>query len=311
MYKLLRFYNQNRFKIWIAIVVIIFVVALTRILNYSIKEQDEKIENNNEVSKNYKEQSKTITSDGGSVEASYQNTYGKTIDKFYKYCIDGEIEKAYDMLSKDMKNLKYPNMEIFKQQYFDSRFQGDMQYSFQSWSTGNNKNIYIVNIYENILATGKPKEENYIEEYITIVPEEDTYKVNIDGYIGRENINKKVQSELINIEVAYVDQYIDYEIYTFKVKNNTDKTILMDTRKNTKNTYIVDQNFNKYDALIYENTEESLKLKSQESKEVKIKFSDVYRASLKIKEINFNDIVDYEQYEVNKEVESEQIKIEL
>ena len=51
MYKLLRFYNQNRFKIWIAIVVIIFVVALTRILNYSIKEQDEKIENNNEVSK--------------------------------------------------------------------------------------------------------------------------------------------------------------------------------------------------------------------------------------------------------------------
>lgn len=311
MYKLLRFYNQNRFKIWIAIIVIIFIVALTRVLNYSIKEQDETIENSNGVSKDYKEQSKTITSDGGSVATAYKETYGKTIDKFYTHCINGEVEKAYDMLSKDIKNLKYQNETIFKQQYFDNRFQGDMQYSFQSWSTANNKYIYVANIYENMLATGKAKDENYIEEYITIVPEEDTYKINIDGYIGRENINNRTQLELINIEVAYVDQYVDYEIYTFKMKNNTDKEILLDTRENTKNTYIVDQNSNKYDALIYENTEDDLSLRPQESKEVKIKFSDVYRASLKIKEINFDNVVYRDEYVMNKEVQGEKIKIEL
>lgn len=308
MYKLLRFYNQNRFKIWIALFVIIFIIALTRILNHSIKEQDKLLEDNKStyISDEYEEQSKTITS-GGSVSKSYQKTYGNIIDKFYTYCINGEIEKAYDMLSKDMKNLKYENIEIFKQQYFDNRFKGDMQYSFQSWSTGNKKYIYVANIYENILSTGKSKDEDYIEEYITIVPEEDTYKINIDGYIGKENINKKVETELINIEVAYVEQYVDYEIYTFKIKNNADKQICLDNRENTKNTYIVDQNSNRYDSFIYENVEEDLILKPLESKEIKIKFSDVYRASLKIKEINFDNV----EYLENEEIKIEKIKIEL
>ena len=40
MYKLLRFYNQNRLKIWVSIIAIIFILAIIYILNNQIYENN-------------------------------------------------------------------------------------------------------------------------------------------------------------------------------------------------------------------------------------------------------------------------------
>jgi len=316
MYKLLRFYNQNRIKIWGMIIAIILLIAMIQVVNSAIKEQnianqqakEEETTLNNVVS--YDKQSESIIS-GGSVSKTYQEVFGDTINTFLTYCINNEIQKAYDMLSMDMKKIKYSTELSFAEGYCKDKFNGNMQYSFQSWSTANKKNIYVVNIYENMLATGKTSKESYIEDYITIVPEEDTYKINVDGYIGRNYINKEVKDENVNLKVIYVDQYMNYEIYTFQAKNNTNQSILLDPQENTKNTYIVDDKQNKFDALVYENKREDLTLGPQENKIIQIKFSDVYRTSLNIIQINFNKIVKKEEYLLNKKIKGKALKIEI
>ena len=317
MHKLLRFYNQNRIKIWAIIIAIVLLIAIIQILNSAAIQQNKDYLQNKEETEttlnnvvSYDKQSESIIS-GGSVKKTYQDKFGETINTFFNYCINNEIQRAYDMLSTNMKKIKYPTKESFEEEYCKNKFNSNMQYSFQSWSTANGKYIYVVNIYENMLSTGKTSKENYVEDYITIVPEEDTYKINVDGYIGRNYINKESSGEDVNLKVIYVDQYMNYEIYTFQTKNNTDKTIILDPQENTKNTYVVDDKGNKFDALVYENKKEDLILEPQENKIIQIKFSDVYRTSLNIKQINFTKIVEQEEYLINEEINGESLEIEI
>ena len=37
MYKLIRFYNQNRRKIWMTILIIVFIIGIIQLLNYLAK----------------------------------------------------------------------------------------------------------------------------------------------------------------------------------------------------------------------------------------------------------------------------------
>ena len=113
------------------------------------------------------------------------------------------------------------------------------------------------------------------------------------------------------MKLAYRDIYMDYELDTFYIKNNTDTTIMIDTMENTKNTYLLDSNKNKYDAFVYENKTEDMIFKANEVKNVTIKFNVAYREDLKIKKVYFSKIVNYDEYKNNKDVESKVINIEL
>ena len=105
MYRLFRFYNQNRKKIWLMIGIIAFVFLIIQLLNNIAKEQNEKdrqqhenIEStettfNNVVS--YDKQSESIISDD-KVSGEKKVTYGKLIDEFFTYCINHNPEKAYE-----------------------------------------------------------------------------------------------------------------------------------------------------------------------------------------------------------------------
>ena len=115
MHNLIRLYNQNRLKIWIIVIGIIIAITLVQIVNNAIKESNieknknliaqEQEKNNNQK---YTNESKSMVS-GGTVSESKQNTYGNLIDKFFTYCINGEPEKAYDLLSSDCKKVLYPS----------------------------------------------------------------------------------------------------------------------------------------------------------------------------------------------------------
>lgn len=314
MHKILRFYNRNRIKVWTIIIVIILGISLIQTLNKKTIEESKKGENQEETTLNnvvsYDKQSESIISQDN-VPRKYSDEIGEVIDNFFSYCCNHEPEKAYDMLTDDIKNLKYPNKEIFIKNYYNNKFDGNKEYSFKSWIAKKNSYTYLVNIYENMLSTGKSNNDEYIEDYITVVPSEDTYKINTDGYIGREFINKEAENENLNIKLSYKDIYMDYELGTFYVKNNTDDTIMLDTMENTKNTYLVDSNKNKYDAFVYENKTEDMILKSNQVKNVTIKFNVAYREDLKIKAVCFSKIVNYVEYNNNKESESRVIKIEL
>lgn len=310
MYKLFRFYNQNRKKIWLMIGIIVFVFLIIQLLNNIAKEQNEKdrqqqqnIENKETTFSNvvsYDKQSESIIS-GDKVSGKEKDTYGKLIDEFFTYCINHNPEKAYELLSNDIKNNMYESEALFESLYYSSKFEGNKQYSFQAWTTGINRNTYQVKIFDDMLSTGTAN-SSYVEDYVTIVKENESYKLNINNYIGKEVINAVAQNENISVQVTNKYIYKDYQVFDIVIKNNTDNKILLDTRESTKETYLIDNYDNKFEALLYENKENDLLISPNQKKKVQIKFNVVERENLEIKSINFDNIViNYEQYKLKHE----------
>lgn len=313
MHKLLRYYSQNRIKVWATILGIIFIILVIQVLN-NIEKEKRQNSNEEEVGEttsdvvSYHNESEMIIGNGEIPEV-YQEGFGSVIDEFYTYCINHQPEKAYELLAPDTKRVLYPTEKQFENLYYKEKFQGDKEYSFQAW-TKSSSDIYIyqVKIFENMLATGKYE---YMEDYVTIVPVADGYKLNINSYIGTRKINKKQGNELITVEISVADRYMEYEIYTLRIKNNTDQTILLDTRRETDTTYITDENRNQFEAFLYEKAEQDLILKPQESKTIQIKFNDSYQSDMNIMSMNFVDIVNYDDYTQNENIETYTLKIDI
>lgn len=302
MHKLLRYYSQNRLKIWATILGIIFLIVLIQVLNSMVKKENQTKEagettDNNVVS--YANESKSIISDDD-VSEVYQDEFGRIITEFFDYCTSNQIEEAYNMLSSECKKALYQTESIFRQSYINEKFEGDKDFSFQSWISSGSLYIYQVKIFDNMLSTGKANDE-YYEDYVTLVKEDDTYKLNVNSFIGKKDINEQFEENNIKISVVGAQTYMDYEIYEFNITNDTEKTIMLDSRQDTDTTYLVDSQENRYVALLNENTEDDLVIKPKETKNIKIRFNDTYRDGIRILGLRFDDIVlDYDSFLQNR-----------
>lgn len=314
MHKLLRFYNQNRLKIWAILLAVILGYALLQVLNNAIASRnteennnDQETTSNNVVS--YRNESESMVT-GGSVSDLYSDEIGAFINQFFSYCVNHEPQRAYEMVSNNTKQVLYQTEELFEKNYYENKFSGNKQFSFQSWSRSDTLYIYQVRIFDNMLATGQTS-DNYIEEYVTITVEEGSYKLNLNSYLGRKQLNVKDEDDDLSVQVVMVDRYLDYEVYTLNIQNKTDTTILLDTKRDTNSCYVLDSIGNKFEALLYENSDEDLEFSPNEMKTIQIRFSDAYREGLQIKSINFTDIVNSEEYLANNEIQGDSFKIEL
>ena len=314
MHKLWRFYNQNKLKVWAIVLAIILGWLMLQVVNNALKEANQTQENmnNEETTSNvvsYSNESQSIIS-GGSVSSKYSEDLAQIIDQFYTYCINHEPQRAYDMLSDDIKRIMYQTEELFEDLYYKDKFEGNKQFSFQAWTISNDIYIYQIRIFENMLSTGKT-DDDYIEDFATIVPDGGSYKLNVNSYIGTEVINQKSEDDRLSVEVGAVDKYIDYEIYTLRIKNKTNEDIILDTRRKTNTCYVEDNLGNKFEAVLYENNEEDLQFFSQESKTIKIKFSDSYRELMEIQSIHFEDIVNASEYSNDSNITGDTFEVQI
>ena len=313
MHKLLRYYNQNRLKIWAILLAIVLGYALLQVLNSAIANHNTEENNEQETTSNnvvsYRNESESMVT-GGRVSSTYSEKIGQVINQFFTYCVNHDPQRAYDMVSNNTKQVLYQTEELFEKNYYQNKFNGNKQFSFQSWSRTDTLYIYQVRIFDNMLATGQTS-DNYIEEYVTIAVEEGSYKLNLNSYLGRKQISVKNEDENLSIQVVMVDRYLDYEVYTLNVQNKTDSNILLDTKRKTNSCYVVDSMGNKFEALLYENSDEDLEILPNEMKTIQIRFNDAYREGLQIKSINFTDIVNSEEYLANNEIQGNNFEVEL
>ena len=319
MNNLSRFYNKNRIQIFIILIIIIFAYFCIQTLNNSVKEDNERqnlantLANTNETTSEnnvYVNESYSMVT-GGTVSQGYNNIFSSLVDNFFKSCIEGNPEKAYALLSKDCKEIMFPTQSLFIKQYYESKFNTDKTYSFQSW-TSSDTAIYLVKIFDNMMSTGISSIDSYIQDYVSVVREDDSYKLNINNYIGRKTRNKISEQNGLKVVINYADIFMDYEIYSISITNNSENTILLDTRNNVDTIYVVDENGAAFEALLYENRQDDLIIEPKESKNIKIKFSNSYREKSRTKEIIFSDIVpNYEEYLNEGENYNERYSIEI
>lgn len=314
MNRLIRFYNKNRKIIWMYILIIVAGITLLQILNSYAKVVNE---NNN------KRQVSSVTTKKDSIKQNYSITNNETIDKnandvlvekidsFIKYCNNGFIEQAYNLLSDDCKSELYKTKEEFKEKYYKNIFNQKRIYEAQLWITDGKRYTYRITLVEDMITTGKV---NYlaIEDYYTLVYENGMYKLNINKFVGTEKITKEAVGKGVTIALQERKVYIDYEEYVFNIKNKTDNIIMLESREHSDNVYVEDKNEVQYIAHMYELTDEEIKVNPKTEKNVTIRFERIYKPSIKDKKIVFKDIVlDYKNYIKNKNSQRLELYVEI
>lgn len=315
MYKLIRFYNQNRRKILIIILIIVFILGIIQLLNYFSKinvigKETQNIELNN------KETNQGLVSDksaisGQSVSSTKLKKDADIIYEFVEYCNKGDIDSAYGILTNECKENMFPTIEDFNNIYYSKLFDGYKTYTMENWSG----NTYQVRFTGDILSTGDLSNNVTKQDYITVVKKDEETKLNINNYVGRTNSNKVTEYKNIKVTVKNIDTYMDYEIYNLSIQNNSENTILLDTSDDTKSVYLLDSKDMKYYFYSNEIIENRLIVKSKFTNNLQIKFSNSYSSSRNIEKLVFSKLVlnydEYKSLENKEEYEFNQFRINI
>lgn len=305
MYKLIRFYNQNRKNIIKVILIIAFIILVIQLLNWlaKINKQSEE-EKNNTIEKT--ETINEIVSDkslisGESLSSTKLEDDIEIINQFVTYCNEKNINSAYELLTDECKEEMFPTIEDFYNIYYSKLFDGDKKmHTIENW-TGN---TYQVRYTGDILSTGNLNNDETRQDYITIVKENSEKKLNINNYIKRTNLNKATEYKDIKITVTNIDTYMDYEIYNLTIENNSKNDILLDTNDDTKSIYLLDSKDMKYYFYSNEIIENRLLVKSNLKNSLKIKFSNSHSSSRRIESLVFSKLIlNYKEY---KELENKE-----
>ena len=314
MGNLRRYYYANKTKIWKGVLIVAFILVIIQVLNYFAGRKNTNKTNtvSNNISTNITENTSLTTNKSslgtGTVSESKLKNDMKIIDEFLNLCNNKKFEDAYKLVSTDCKNNLFTTYEIFKKTYCDKIFNTYKTYTTENW----NGNTYKVRITEDPLATGKTSNDMSIQDYMTIVEENNEEKLNINNYIWRNKINAVNTKSNVKIEVISRDTFAEYEVYNIRVTNNSDKTLYLDDGEKTSTIYIEDSKGLKYNAASGEIIYSTLKIRPGSTVEYAIKYTNTYRASRKIKKLVFaNLILDYDKYIKNPNNYNEGIKYEV
>lgn len=310
------FLHENKYKILAIIIAIVLIFGAIKLLNAFAKkslEQKTQINENkvNSTSPIYTPQETIIS--GSNISEEKQKTNKQVMENFISYCNNKEIEKAYSLLTDECKEMVfYSDINNFANNYINRIYTTPKTYSMQSWVTGIGY-TYKVKILDDILSTGKVNESNVIEDYYTIVEQDDgELKLNISGYIGRKNINKQSTNSNITIVAESKDVYKDYEIYNFKVQNATQNAVMLDSKEATDTVYLKNTNESKFIGYVYEVEDSRLVVNAGYTKTIKIRFNKVVSNKIEIKSVSFDDIItNYDNYKstLNKKEYIDRLKI--
>lgn len=292
--KLRLLYNNNKDKIWMSIGIIIFVIVIIQIINYNIKKnREEELENYNissvENETYLPSQSSSVISDTKVSEATLKEDTN-IIDEFVNYCNSNNIESAYNLLSQDCKNEMFSTIDRFYDFYVKDIFTERRNYDLDTWSASPRRVTYRIKYQNDIMGTGTINDE-FIEDYITVVEENDEKKLNINEFINKVDINKS--SEINGLEATVVAKYYYYddEQVDITFKNNTEGQIVLDSKDDTETVYIKDKKGIKYPWFGNEIPNENLTLDAGESITLRLKFNKLYNENRVDDTINFTDVL--------------------
>lgn len=304
MFNLVRWYNQNRGKFWLVVLIILAIIFFVQVANnfykQSLYKNDDKSNTlptikdtiNNNISGKLESSNSLIG--GSNISDRDLEEHTSIIDEFMKYCNNGNIEEAYSLLTDECKEEIFPSLDSFKNKYYNNVFNTYKTYSLQNWF----EDTYKVKLIEDSLATGKlNSNSSYLQEYITIIKNGSQYKLNINDYVGRTVLDKNTTVKGITINVLKKETYMDYSEYTMKITNNTENTILLDNGEKTDSIYLLDKNNVKEYANTGEIIYSNLQLTPKASATYTFKFSNTYLKTRVMQSLVFDKVItNYDKY---------------
>jgi len=286
--------KRKKIKILLSFILILFGIAfIASIIISTISMMDLYITSNYEDS-TIREQQKTIIYGENIKEEEYISDE-EIIDKFIQYCNKGKTKEAYELISEDCKEVYYSSEKEFKELYLEHIFYNQRIYELQSWISNKDNNTYKIKLMNDLFDRGEYNNSSFIEDYYTVITKDNERKISINKFIEKEEINKSKEDDGINIKVTEKEVYMEYEIYTIEVSNDSENDIYLDTKETTSATYLLDTNNVRYSSYIHELVENDLLIKSKQNKKINIKFNKMYNPDVEIASMEFNDISEENQ----------------
>ena len=281
-------YSKHRRTIWIPIIIIITSIAFMESLNNNYRKlaKDESSSTNSATTYNTTNYSVVSQKE---IDNKVSQKSVNIIEDFFSFCNEGEVESAYNLLSTECKEELYPTIQDFITNYYNRIFTEKRSYDSMLWISNSSRNTYRVQIMRDLLSTGQ-KDSMPIEDFYTIINENDGYKLNISSYIGKKDINISKTQNNVTVNIVSKKMYMDYEIYEIKVENNSKNDLIFNTKENTKSMYIKDENDLKYIAFLHEIADSEFEVMTGIPKTVEIKFNRGYKPTIRIQKIIFEDI---------------------
>lgn len=313
---LFRKYNQNKRGVWTIIIVIVFSYIVLQAIYGLLRNNKEKrkeelinqinentqISSNNNLENNSQNINSEITTD------TTRKNSKELIEQFVKYCNNNQIEDAYSMISKDCKSVLFPNINTFKNNYIKKIFNKNKTAKVEKEIYGNG--IYKVTYMNNILQSGG-KSDKQIIDYIYVTDEGENKVLSLNKFLYIKEIGIESKNKKINIEVVKKQIFIDYEIYTIKITNNTENEILIANQNDVNNINLTDENDVKYSSYIDELATETLVVQQNGTKTINIKFNKTFNTDRIINYMNFNVIMDYNAYTKGQDFETLKYSVQL
>ena len=296
---ILRYYNQNKKSLWIIATIIIIIIVVIQAANFMVKlgkEKEEEEKNNQPLVQNKEDYKENPDISVEIKEEQVKEEKELIIDQFIRYCNSGKVQEAYNLLSTSCKNNIYPTLEKFINNYYNTVYKSTKLYSKESYYGG----TYKIKLYNDALASGKVS-GSYIEDYFTIVKENEETKLNISRFIKEENLDILEEGRYLTIQVKKKIVYKECVEYVLDIKNLTDKDIMLDSLRNPKSAYLVSANNLNFYSALSEKAESDLIIYAGISKTIRVKFNMEYNSTNVANRIVFTDIIlDKKQYDLTE-----------
>lgn len=290
--KLRLLYYNNKEKIWVILGICILIYVVIRLINNSIIKNNQENANNIQNISTTKQYTPSTTSPVITDSTISKNTleeHTNIIEQFMEYGNSNNVEGAYGLLSQDCKDEMFSTIDRFYNNYFKDIFSEKRSYDMETWMEYNGNVTYRIKYLNDIMATGTINDE-FIEDYFTVIEENGEKKLNINQFIDKFEMDEKGSVQGLDVSIIGRYTYYDYEQYEFVFTNNSEKQITIDSKDDTETVYIKDNNDIEYAWFGNEIPNEYLTLNPGESRTFRIKFNKLYNSERIDESVNFTDI---------------------
>jgi len=273
--------------------ILLFISYLATGIISTLPKGTDKIEERKEV---YKPRETVLI--GSKVSEEYYKQNSELIEEFVQYCNKKDAKSAYNMLSNECKDILFPTLKEFEENYINDYYAKQRTYNIQSWIVKGNLVTYKIRMLDDLLSTGSYTNSVKYQDFITIDNNSENPSISVGGFVKREDLNVESETEEFYVKVTKRNIYVDYEEYEISIKNLTEETVILDHLENVKGITLFGKNGVNFNI---ENIRQNLLLKSDlksgNTRTLNLKFKKNYSNSTSSDYIEFKNIVrDAEEY---------------
>ena len=294
--KIRNFFKKYKRVIFIVLIVWLVIIAI----NFFLGRRSE----TPMLNTTYNPHEVVLTSDT-EVPEKLQTPIEDTIDDYINKCNNKDYSGAFELLTTDCKIHVFGDSLDNFTTYASSVFPNKKRYSIQNYSNFGQAYIYNVKLIDDIIATGLTNQSYaYYEEKFAVKEEDGKIKLNVNDYMGFNDLKKVAEDDYLKIRVENKEEFYSFEIYSVKITNKTDKKIVLyDGIVGNELSLISGQ-----DERNPINVKDTITLEPGETRTFEITFNKYYDESTKASEIAFNTIrIMTEQSTGTEETEEEEL----